>query len=128
MIVEYNIKNEEVMLIQAKGNYSLKLKKRMLKIKKLLKITRYIKWTRGLSITSRASLKLRKYIFTKTEKVAVTASKNLKANIVGSMPERIPSNNIWKLSHSVILHLAKNAFIFTPRQHTKQTIQCMTKF
>ena len=74
LIVEYNIENEEGILIQGKGNYCSKLKKGKLKTKKLLKITRYIRWTRALSTISRASLKLRKYVFTKTWKVAVTAS------------------------------------------------------
>ena len=74
MIVEYNIENEEGILIQGKGNYCSKLKKGKLKTKKLLKITRYIRWTRALSTISRASLKLRKYVFTKTWKVAATAS------------------------------------------------------
>ena len=39
MIVEYNIENEEGILIQGKGNYCSKLKKGKLKTKKLLKIT-----------------------------------------------------------------------------------------
>ena len=39
----------------------------------MLKSSRYIRWTRALSTISRASLKLRKYVFTKTWKVAVTA-------------------------------------------------------
>ena len=39
LIVEYNIGKEEGILIQGKGNYCLKLKKRKLKTKKLLKIT-----------------------------------------------------------------------------------------
>ena len=43
LIVEYNIKNEKGILIQKKGNFSLKLKRRKLKSKKLLKITRYIR-------------------------------------------------------------------------------------
>ena len=59
--------------IQGKGKYCSKLKKGKLKTKKLLKITRYISWTRALGPMSRASLKLRKYVFTKTWKVAVTA-------------------------------------------------------
>ena len=59
--------------IQGKGKYCSKLKKGKLKTKKLLKITRYIRWTRALGPMSRASLKLRKYVFTKTWKVAVTA-------------------------------------------------------
>ena len=42
-IVEYNIENEEGILIQGKGNYCSKLKKGKLKTKKLLKITRYIR-------------------------------------------------------------------------------------
>ena len=37
--MEYNIENEEEILIQGKGNYCWKLKKGKLKIKKLLKIT-----------------------------------------------------------------------------------------
>ena len=49
MIVEYNIKNEQEILIEGKGNYCLKLKKGMLKTKKLLKITSYIRWTRAWS-------------------------------------------------------------------------------
>ena len=39
LIVEYNIENEEGILIQGKGNYCSKLKKRKLRTKKLLKIT-----------------------------------------------------------------------------------------
>ena len=39
MIVEYNIENEEGILIQGKGNYCSKLKKGKLRTKKLLKIT-----------------------------------------------------------------------------------------
>ena len=38
-MVEYNIENEEGMLIQGKGNYYSKLKKGKLKTKTLLKIT-----------------------------------------------------------------------------------------
>ena len=49
-------------------------KKGKLKTKKLLKFTRYIKWTRALSPINTASLKSKKYVFTKTWKVAVTAS------------------------------------------------------
>ena len=37
--MEYNIGNEEGILIQGKGKYCLKLKKRKLKTKNLLKIT-----------------------------------------------------------------------------------------
>ena len=40
----------------------------------MLKIARYIRWKRALSTISRASLKLRKYAFTKTWKVVVTVS------------------------------------------------------
>ena len=39
LIVEYNIKNGEGILIPGKGNYCSKLKKGKLKTKKLLKIT-----------------------------------------------------------------------------------------
>ena len=42
--------------------------------KPLLKIIRYIKWRRTLSTISTASLKLRKYVLTKTWKVVITAS------------------------------------------------------
>ena len=41
--VEYNIENEEGILIQGKEHYCTKLKKGKLKTKKLLKITRYIR-------------------------------------------------------------------------------------
>ena len=37
--MEYNIENEEGILIQGKGNYCSKLKKGKLRTKKLLKIT-----------------------------------------------------------------------------------------
>ena len=37
--MEYNIENDEGILIQAKGNYCSKLKKGNLKTKKLLKVT-----------------------------------------------------------------------------------------
>ena len=96
LIVEYNIKNEEGTLIQEEGNYCLELKKGKLKTKKLLKITRYIKWTRALSNISRASPKLRKYVFTLTWKGGITASISENKYLLGFMPERIPSNNIWK--------------------------------
>ena len=72
--MEYNIENEERILIQGKGNYCSKLKKGKLKTKKLLKITRYIRWPRAASTISRASSKLRKYVFTKTWNVVVTTS------------------------------------------------------
>ena len=39
LIVEYNIENEEGIVIQGKGNYCSKLKKGKLRTKKLLKIT-----------------------------------------------------------------------------------------
>ena len=39
LTVEYNIENVEGIIIQRKGNYCSKLKKRKLKTKKLLKIT-----------------------------------------------------------------------------------------
>ena len=74
MIVECNIENEEGIPIQGKGNYCSKLKKGKLKTKKLLKIIRYVRWTRAPSTISRASLNLRKYVFTKTWKVAITVS------------------------------------------------------
>ena len=91
--MEYNIQNEEGILIQGKGKHCSKLKKGKLKTKKLLKITWYIRWTRALSTISRASLKLRKYVFIKTwRKLAVTTSISLKINS-GFHPERIPSNN-----------------------------------
>ena len=50
------------------------IKKGTFKTKKLLKIFRYIRWTRVLKTIRRASLKLRRYVFIKTWKVAVTAS------------------------------------------------------
>ena len=40
----------------------------------MLKVTRYIRWRRDVSTISRAILKLNKYVFTKTWKVAVKAS------------------------------------------------------
>ena len=41
--MEYNIKNEDGILIQGKGNYCLKFKKGKLKSKKFLKFTRHIR-------------------------------------------------------------------------------------
>ena len=41
MIVEYNIKNKEEILIQGKGKHCSKLKKGKLKTKNLLKITKF---------------------------------------------------------------------------------------
>ena len=38
-MVEYNIENEEGILIQGKGNYCLKLKKGKLKTRNLLNVT-----------------------------------------------------------------------------------------
>ena len=46
--MEYNIKNEEGILIQGNGNYCSKSKIGNLKTKKLLKITRCITWIRDL--------------------------------------------------------------------------------
>ena len=80
--MEYNIENEEGILIQEKGRYCSKLKKknRNLKTKKLLKII-ILDYKKKPSIQSAdttkgssASLKLRKHVFTKAWKVAVTAS------------------------------------------------------
>ena len=71
-----------------------KIKKLKLKNKKLLKNARHISRTRALSTISRACLKLRKYVFTRKWKMAVTASIYEINSIVGSMLERIPSNNI----------------------------------
>ena len=59
---------------QGKENYCSKLKNRKLKTKKLFKIVRYIRLTTALSTISRTSLKLRKFVFTKTQRVVVTAS------------------------------------------------------
>ena len=81
LIVEYNIENEDGILIQRKGNYCSKLKKGKLKIKKLLKLTildeqeyNTIFSTICRQKQSIASLMLRKCVFTKTWKVAATAS------------------------------------------------------
>ena len=63
-------------LSREKRKLLLEIKKKEVKTKRLLKITRYIRWPRALSTISRASLTLRKYVFTKTWKVAVTASGN----------------------------------------------------
>ena len=76
--MEYNIENEEGILIQGKGNYCSKLKKGKLKTKKLLKIT--ILGEQDYSVQSAkqnqssASLTWRKYLSTKTWKVAISAS------------------------------------------------------
>ena len=85
MIVEYNIKNEEGILIQAKGNFCSKLKKGKLKIKKLFKIT--ILDEQEPSVQSKdnqssASLKLMQIcIYQNLEwNVAVTALVYLKIN------------------------------------------------
>ena len=75
--MEYNIESDEGILVQGKGNCS-KLKKKKLKTKnkKLVKIAIFD--GQSLSAINRqsqssASLKLRKYVFTKTWKVAVTS-------------------------------------------------------
>ena len=70
--MEYNIKNEEGILIQAKGNFCSKLKKGKLKIKKLFKITILDEQEPSVQLKDRTK-KFRKYVFTKTWKVAVTA-------------------------------------------------------
>ena len=72
MIVEYNIENEEGIHIQGKGNYCSELKKRKLKIKKLFKITILDEQEPSVQLKDRTK-KFRKYVFTKTWKVAVTA-------------------------------------------------------
>ena len=68
--IELIVENEEgTLLIQGKGKYCSKLRKRKLKTKKIVKNYRYyIRRTRALSTISRqnqssASLKLRKYVF-----------------------------------------------------------------
>ena len=97
MIVDYNIENEEGMLIQRKRNYCSKLKKGKLKNwKTLLSIldekepsvqsTEQV-WSWGNTYFNLPS---------KTWKVIVTASISENKYLVGSMPGRTPSNNIWK--------------------------------
>ena len=68
--IELIVENEEeILLIQGKGKYCSKLRKRKLKTKEVVKNYRYyIRRTRALSTISRqnqssASLKLRKYVF-----------------------------------------------------------------
>ena len=75
--MEYNIENEEGILIQGKGNYCSKLKKGKLKTKKLLKITILGEQEHSVQSTenqNNASLTLMKYVFTKTWKMAITTS------------------------------------------------------
>ena len=78
------------MLIQGKGNHCSKWKKGKLKTNKSLKITRYfMRWT---WVLGRPNLTLRKYVFIKTWKVAITAASTYiwkLIKIVGSMPETI---------------------------------------
>ena len=101
MIVEYNIENEEGILIQGKGHYCSKLKKGKLKTKKLLKI----RWTRAVSTISRASLKLKKYVFTKRWKVAVTAQHlYLKIN-TGFHARKNPKQQYLKVTISESSHV-----------------------
>ena len=97
--MEYNIENEEGILFQGKENHCSKLKKGKLKSKKLLKITRYIRWVRALNKISRASLKFRRHVFTKTGKVVVTACIYIWKKIVGSMPKKESEAKISESSH-----------------------------
>ena len=74
--MEYNNESDEGILVQGKGNCSKLKKKVKTKNKKLLKIAVFDE--QNLSSINRqsqssASLKLRKYVFTKTWKVAVTS-------------------------------------------------------
>ena len=101
MILEYNIENEERILIQGKGNYCSKLKKRKLKTKKLLKITildeqepsvQSADRTKAVQVWSWGNMYL-----PKPGKLSSSQHLyNIWKQIVGSMLERIPSNNIWK--------------------------------
>ena len=77
--MEYNIESDVRILIHGKENYCSKSKKGNLKTKKLLKITildEQEPWSlkQGSGSQISGSLKLRKYEFTKTWKVAVTTS------------------------------------------------------
>ena len=86
----------------------------------MLKTTRYIRWTRALSTINRASLKLRKYVLIKKWKVAVTTS-ILYQKIVGSMPERNPSNNICS-SHIQWSFIQQKAHLCLPLCNLDNTI------
>ena len=63
--MEYNIENEEGILIQGKGNYCSKFKKGK-KTKNLFKITILDEQVPSVQSAVSAILNLRKYVFTKT--------------------------------------------------------------
>ena len=77
LIVEYSIENEEGILIRGIGKYCSKLKTESWKLKSCYKLLGILD-EQEPSVQSadrmKASLKSRNYIFTKTWKVAVTAS------------------------------------------------------
>ena len=68
--MEYNVENEEGILIQGRGNYCSKLKKGKLKTEKLLKISIL---DEQQTEPKQYKSKLRKYVFAKTWTVAITS-------------------------------------------------------
>ena len=77
LILEYNIENEEGIIIQWKKHFCSKLKKGKLKTKKLVKITILGEQEHSVQSTDNqknASLTLMKCVFNKTWKMTITTS------------------------------------------------------
>ena len=101
-----------------KENYCLKLKKEKL-FKRVLQ-NYHIRWARALSTITRqnqssAILKLRKYVFTKTWKVAVTALVVLKINS-GFHARKNPKERYLKVVTFSDASFRKCTFMFTSVQ------------
>ena len=100
--MEYNIENEEGILIQphtmGKGNL-FEIKKRKV-TKNLLKITLLDEQEPSVQSADKTKAvqvwRWNIYWYTETWKVALTASLSENNYLVGSMLETIPSNNIWR--------------------------------
>ena len=100
--MEYNIKNDQEILIHGKGNSFSKLKKEKLKtIIKSLKITIFGEQEHSVQSTDRTkAVQAWRWGNICLPKPRKWPSEHLYLKInVGSMLGRIPSNNIWKQSH-----------------------------
>ena len=118
MTVEYNIENEEVILIQGKGNYCSKFKKGKLKTKKLSKITLLAEQKHSVQSADRNKAvqvwHWGNIVFTKTWKMSITSS-CLKINS-GLHAKKNPKQQYLKVvtSRSVMLHSANELLCFQP--------------
>ena len=118
--MEYNIENEEGILIQGKGNYCSKLKKGKLKTKKLLKITILGEQEHSVQSADRnKAVQIWPWGNMYLPKPVKWPSQHLYLQInSGFHARKNPKQQYLKVitSRSVMLHSAKSALIFTTMQ------------